>query len=227
MKGDGCINQVKTIKKRNGKEEPVNIVKVITVLQKADPDAAIEDIKDIANTVLAEVPETTEELRKNIETILIERGFTTMAKNYVVECYKNEERRNREKLDKSVLGLISRSNEEVMNENANKNPVILSTQRDLIAGELNKDIARKYIFPKNVMNAHDKGAIHIHDLDYAAQQMTNCCLINLEDMLQNGTVISGVKIDKPKSLRTAATLTSQISAAVAGAQFGKPYNLPN
>lgn len=188
---------------------------------------AYDEIKSIAVSVTDPVPETTEELRRKIETILIEKGFTKMAKNYVVECYKNEERRKREKLDKSVLGLISRSNEDVMNENANKNPVILSTQRDLIAGELNKDIARKYIFPKNVIEAHDKGVIHIHDLDYAAQQMTNCCLINLEDMLQNGTIISGVKIDKPKSLRTAATLTSQISAAVAGAQFGKPYNLPN
>lgn len=208
------------ITKRSGKKEELDISKIIRVLQKADPDANVEEIKSIANEVTNPCPETTEELRKKIESLLIEKGKITMARNYIVECYKNEQYRERKKLDEGILGLISRTNKDVMNENANKNPIIISTQRDLIAGEVNKDIARRYVFPKEVVEAHDRGVVYVHDMDYSSQQMTNCCLVNLEDMLQNGTIISGVKIDKPRSLRTAATVASQISAGIASSQYG-------
>lgn len=206
--------------KRNGKKEDFDITKIIKVLQKADSNTPVEEIKNIALFVADMSLETTEDVRRAIEEELIKRGKITMARNYIVECYKNEQYRERQKLDSNILNLINRTNKELMNENANKNPTIISTQRDLIAGEVNKDICTRYIFPKDVMEAHNKGAIHIHDLDYSAQHMTNCCLVNLEDMLQNGTCISGVRIDKPKSLRTAATVASQISASLASSQYG-------
>ena len=122
--------------------------------------------------------------------------------------------------DKNILGLLNFSNKEVIDENSNKNAKIVSTQRDLIAGEVSKDIARRMLIPKDILEAHDKGAIHFHDMDYIIQPMFNCCLINLEDMLNNGTVINGKMIDSPKSFQVACTVTTQIIAQVASGQYG-------
>ena len=122
--------------------------------------------------------------------------------------------------DKKILSLLGRSNEEAKQENANKNPVVNSTQRDYMAGEVSKDITRRFLLPKDILDAHEKGIIHFHDADYFAQPMYNCCLINLEDMLQNGTVITGTRIEKPHSFATACNISTQIIAQVASNQYG-------
>ena len=122
--------------------------------------------------------------------------------------------------DESILGLIRGTNEEAINENSNKNAYIASTQRDLVAGEVSKDLARRHLIPAHIVQAHDEGIIHYHDLDYALQQIPNCNLVNLKDMLDNGTVINGKRVDSPNSFLTACTIATQIMAQVASGQFG-------
>lgn len=144
-----------------------------------------------------------------------------VAKAYILYRYKRALIRKSNTTDKSIKELLDGTSEFWNTENSNKNAKWITTQRDYIAGITSKDIARRFIFPKEVMDAHDAGIIHIHDLDYAAQNtMTNCCLINLNDMLQNGTVINGVKIDRPHRLSTAMTIATQIIASVASSQYG-------
>ena len=122
--------------------------------------------------------------------------------------------------DDSILGLLDKSNEDVLNENSNKNGHLASTQRDLVAGEVSKDIARRKLIPAHIVQAHDEGAIHYHDMDYAIQPIHNCMLINLEDMLNNGTVINNKLVENPKSFATACTVTTQIIAQIASGQYG-------
>ena len=122
--------------------------------------------------------------------------------------------------DDSIIGLLDRTNEEVINENSNKNGMLASTQRDLIAGEVSKDIARRKLIPSHIVQAHDEGVLHYHDADYSMQSIFNCCLINLEDMLQNGTVINNKLVEKPKSFSTACTIVTQIIAQIASGQYG-------
>lgn len=212
------------VKKRNGKLEELDITKIIKVLQEADKvntdKTSPENIKEVALEVIAKDPRDTVEIRELVERELLEKGYVDLARSYIIGCYKEAAKRNKEGLDKNVLDLISQTNKDLMTENGNKNPTVISTQRDLIAGEVSKDIAKRYVFSTEVIEAHERGVIHVHDMDYSAQPMTNCCLINLEDMLQNGTMINRVKIDPPKSLRTAMTLTSQISAQVSSNQYG-------
>ena len=151
---------------------------------------------------------------------LIRCGQELTAKAYegyrAVQSFKRENNTT----DESILGLINRTNEEVMNENSNKNAVLISTQRDLIAGEISKDIARRKIIPAHIVQAHDEGVLHWHDADYQISPMFNCCLINLEDMLQNGTVINSKMVEKPKSFETACTIVTQIIAQIASSQYG-------
>ena len=151
---------------------------------------------------------------------LIRCGHELTAKAYegyrAVQSFKRETNTT----DESILGLVDRTNEEVMNENSNKNAVLISTQRDLIAGEISKDIARRKIIPAHIVQAHDEGVLHWHDADYQISPMFNCCLINLEDMLQNGTVINGKLVEKPKSFETACTVVTQIIAQIASSQYG-------
>lgn len=151
---------------------------------------------------------------------LIESNHEETAKAY--EGYRaiQEFKRENNTTDDSILGLLNYVNEEVMNENSNKNARIASTQRDLIAGEVSKDIARRKLIPSHLIQAHDEGAIHIHDLDYIMQPIFNCCLIDLEDMLKNGTVINGKMVETPKSFQVACTVTTQIVAQVASNQYG-------
>ncbi len=151
---------------------------------------------------------------------LIKYGNLATAKSY--ESYRSvqEFKRKMNTIDNDVLGILDKSNSEVINENSNKDAKIVSTQRDLIAGEVSKDIARRKLIPADILLAHDTGAIHFHDMDYIMQPMFNCCLINLEDMLTNGTVVNGKKIDSPKSFQVACTVTTQIIAQVASGQYG-------
>ena len=151
---------------------------------------------------------------------LIKYNHELTAKAYegyrAVQSFKRETNTT----DDSILGLLNRTNEEVMNENSNKNGVLASTQRDLIAGEISKDIARRKLIPAHIVQAHDNGVLHFHDLDYTMQNIFNCCLINLEDMLQNGTVINSKLVEKPKSFETACTVVTQIIAKIASSQYG-------
>lgn len=165
-------------------------------------------------------PMTIHSIEDEVYYRLIKYGNLSTAKAY--ESYRSvqEFKRQINTIDGDVLGILDRSNSEVINENSNKNAKIISTQRDLIAGEVSKDIARRKLIPADILLAHDTGAIHFHDMDYIMQPMFNCCLINLEDMLKNGTVINGKKIDTPKSFQVACTVTTQIIAQVASGQFG-------
>ena len=151
---------------------------------------------------------------------LIRYGQELTAKAYegyrAVQSFKREVNTT----DDSILGLLNKTNEEVMNENSNKDGVLASTQRDLIAGEISKDIARRKLIPAHIVQAHDNGVLHFHDLDYSMQRIFNCCLINLEDMLQNGTVINNKMVEKPKSFETACTIVTQIIAQIASSQYG-------
>lgn len=151
---------------------------------------------------------------------LIEQGHELTAKAYEGYRAVQEFKRNTNTTDESVIGLVNLTNKDVMNENSNKNSYLASTQRDLIAGEISKDIARRRLIPSHIVQAHDEGVLHWHDLDYTLQNIHNCMLINLEDMLQNGTVINEKLVEKPKSFETACTIVTQIIAQIASGQFG-------
>lgn len=214
--------------KKDGSKQDFDISKIISVLHRAnkkneqDEMVSPEGIKYIADEVSKLIFENieTSEIEKIIETKLIEKNMVQLARNYIIGCYDKRNIRHRQNLDDSILGILDESNEEVTMENANKNPSILSTQRDYMAGEISKDIVDRLLYSKEIVDAHKEGIIHLHDKDYISMKMTNCELINLEDMLQNGTVMNGVKIEKPKSLLTACTIASQISLAVSSCSYG-------
>lgn len=161
-----------------------------------------------------------EDINDLIEDELIFRNYNNLVRTFIQYRYNKELIRKSNTTDESILSLINLSNEEIKQENSNKNPTIASTQRDYMAGEVSKDLSRRLILPKEVVKAHDEGTIHFHDMDYFAQRIHNCDLVNLEDMLQNGTVISGTKIEKPHSFSTACNVATQIVAQVASSQYG-------
>lgn len=161
-----------------------------------------------------------EEIQDDVENRLMEEGVYEVAKAYIKYRYEHELLRNMSTLDGKVLSIADNVNETVIQENSNKNPAILSTQRDYIAGELSRDITNRLLLPEEITKAHEEGIIHFHDSDYYLQRMHNCCLVNLEDMLQNGTVISGTLIEKPHSFSTACNIATQIIAQVASNQYG-------
>ena len=161
-----------------------------------------------------------EEIQDDVETELMEEGVYAVAKAYIKYRYEHELMRNASTLDGKVLSIADNVNETVIQENSNKNPAILSTQRDYIAGELSRDITERLLLPEEITKAHEEGIIHFHDSDYYVQHMHNCCLVNLEDMLQNGAVISGTLIEKPHSFSTACNIATQIIAQVASNQYG-------
>ncbi len=161
-----------------------------------------------------------EEIQDDVETGLMEDGIYEVAKAYIKYRYEHELLRNTSTLDGKILSIADNVNETVIQENSNKNPAILSTQRDYIAGELSRDITERLLLPEEITKAHDEGVIHFHDSDYYVQHMHNCCLVNLEDMLQIGTVISGTLIEKPHSFSTACNIATQIIAQVASNQYG-------
>lgn len=161
-----------------------------------------------------------EEIQDDVEMELMREGEFSVARAYIRYRYEHELRRNESSVDAKVLSIVDNVNEEVIQENSNKNPTILSTQRDYIAGEVSRDISSKLLLPEEISKAHEEGIIHFHDTDYYVQRMHNCCLVNLEDMLQNGTVISGTMIEKPHSFSTACNIATQIIAQVASCQYG-------
>jgi len=163
---------------------------------------------------------TVEEIQDVVETKIMEFNATEIAKKYIVYRYKQELKRKANTTDEQIMSLIECNNEDVKQENSNKNPTINAVQRDYMAGEVSKDVAARLLLPADVVQAHKEGIIHFHDMDYYAQHMHNCDLVNLEDMLQNGTVISGTMIEKPKSFSTACNIATQIIAQVASNQYG-------
>ena len=217
--------------KRDGKEADFDKQKIINAITKANNEVEeIHRLSDVQIEAIADSIEdqirsinyamTVEDIQELVEKGIMEmRGFET-AQHYIRYRYKRTLARNANNLDNTILSLIDLQNEEIKQENSNKNPVINSTQRDYMAGEVSKDITRRLLLDKDIVEAHDKGIIHFHDMDYFAQRSNNCCLINLEDMLQNGTCISGTKIDKPHSFYTACNITTQIVAQVASSQYG-------
>ena len=161
-----------------------------------------------------------EEIQDFVEEEIMRQGAYKVAKSYITYRYRRELIRKSNTTDDHILTLIEGENEEVKQENSNKNPTVNSVQRDYMAGEVSKDITKRFLLPQDVIEAHENGLIHFHDTDYYAQHMHNCDLVNLEDMLQNGTVISGTMIEKPHSFSTACNIATQIIAQVASSQYG-------
>ncbi len=224
--------EVKTnVIKRNGEEVHFNSQKIINAVHKANEEVdrlhQMNDyqIRAIADNIANKVQESThavnvEDIQDMVETgIMAMRGYE-VAQKYVRYRYKRELTRKSNTTDNGILSLLDNINEEVNQENSNKNPVINSTQRDYMAGEVSKDLSRRVLLPEKIVRAHEEGIIHFHDTDYFAQREHNCDLINLEDMLQNGTVISETLIEKPHSFFTACNVTTQIVAQVASNQYG-------
>ena len=217
--------------KRNGKEVDFKPEKILTAIKKANKEVdALEKISESDfDEIVYNVVKDCESLRRavNVEEIqdfveeeLADNGYIEVARKYIRYRYNRELIRKSNTTDKSILALIEQENEELKQENSNKNPIVLSTQRDYMAGEVSKDLARRILLPEEIVKAHDEGIIHFHDMDYFAQHGYNCCLINLEDMLQNGTMISETKIDSPHSFATACNIATQIIAQVASNQYG-------
>ena len=217
--------------KRSGEEVVFDADKIEVALAKAN-DATIiskqislDEIKEIVKTVVEQCNDlkrsvSVEEIQDMVENALMLNNAFTVAHNYITYRYERALVRKANTTDKQILSLIGRYNEEVKQENSNKNPTVNSTQRDYMAGEVSKDITRRFLLPKDILDAHEQGIIHFHDSDYFAQPMYNCCLVNLDDMLQNGTVITGTKIEKPHSFATACNIATQIIAQVASNQYG-------
>ena len=217
--------------KRNGAEVEFDIVKIIAAVSKAN-DVAEEDarmtpvqIQRIAESVeiacqsLGRAP-TVEEIQDFVEHQIMAHGAFEVAKRYITYRYTRSLVRKSNTTDDKILSLIECNNEEAKQENSNKNPVVNSTQRDYMAGEVSRDLTNRLLLPEDIVKAHEEGIIHFHDTDYYAQHMHNCDLVNLEDMLQNGTVITGTLIERPHSFATACNIATQIVAQVASNQYG-------
>ena len=219
------------IRKRNGSEVKFNRNNIIEAISRANEKVRIEErltiqeIKDIAKTIEDDCKNSPvaigyKDIQKMVETSIMKAGKFEVATEYITFRYQKalEERKNT--IDDRVLSLLNGVNEDIQQENANKNPNIVSTMRDYMAGEVSKDISQRYLIPSDIYDAHKEGIIHFHDMDYFAMPIHNCCLINLDDMLQNGTIISGTQIDKPHTFRNACNIASQIVAQVASSQYG-------
>ena len=183
-------------------------------------DKSIQSIIDRLETITDTDTMSVEEIQNFIEKELMTRQYYTLAKEYITYRYKRDLVRKSNTTDESILSLLRNTNEEVAKENSNKKAVLNSTKRDLIAGEVNKDLSRRLLLPKHIIEAHDKGVIHFHDMDYFAMNEFNCCLPNFRDMLKNGTSINGVSIVTPKSFRVACNQATQIMAAISSNQYG-------
>ena len=214
--------------KRDGRIVDYDRSKVVTAIEKANNEvrrrekATKEDIKAIT-TYIEELDKKrmlVEDIQDVIEEKLMELGKYELAKKYIVYRYTRALVRKSNTTDESILGLIRNENKELAEENSNKNTVLASTQRDYIAGEVSRDLTRRMLLPEKISKANDEGVLHFHDADYFVQPIFNCCLINIGDMLDNGTVMNGKMIESPKSFQVACTVTTQIIAAVASNQYG-------
>lgn len=210
------------IKKRDGSLVAFNKDKIITAISKAGyvDDYTKENIAEYIERIAKETEMTVEDIQNIVEEKLMTSMYPEVAREYVRYRYKRELIRNTKGALSEVLDIVNLSNQDVNEENSNKNPVILSTQRDYMAGMVSKELSEKLLFPPDVMKAHKEGIIHVHDMDYAIQKMYNCALLDMEDMLQNGTVINGTMIEKPHSFATACNIATQIMAQVASNQYG-------
>jgi len=217
--------------KRSGEEQVFDLNKIINAISKAnqtvneDKRLSKDEIETIAYFVEAKGKGakralSVEEIQDLVENQIMSLNKYEVARNYITYRYTRALARQTNTTDKKILSLIDCNNEEVKQENSNKNPTINSVQRDYMAGEVSKDLCKRFLVPEDVMRAHEEGILHFHDADYFAQRMHNCDLVNLEDMLQNGTVISGTMIEKPHSFSTACNIATQIIAQVASNQYG-------
>lgn len=219
--------------KRDGREVVFNKSKIYNAVHRAadevDKIHPIKDKDELSKRITERLYSrykrrnrtiSVEEIQDDVETELMKEGRFDLAKAYIKYRYEHELLRNASTLDGKILSIADGVNETVIQENSNKNPTILSVQRDYIAGEVSRDVTNRQLLPDEIRQAHDEGIIHFHDSDYFVQHMMNCCLINLEDMLQNGTVISGTLIEKPHSFSTACNVATQIIAQVASNQYG-------
>lgn len=210
------------IKKRDGSLVDFNKDKIINAISKAGyvPLKLKKTIATLIEMAAKKETLTVEKIQDFVETELMLNYYPEVAREYVRYRYKRELIHNTKGALSEVLDIVNLSNQDVNEENSNKNPVILSTQRDYMAGMVSKELSEKLLFPPDVMKAHKEGIIHVHDMDYAIQKMYNCALLNMEDMLQNGTVINGTMIEKPHSFATACNIATQIMAQVASNQYG-------
>ena len=210
------------IKKRDGSLVDFNKDKIINAISKAGyvPLKLKKTIATLIEMAAKKETLTVEKIQDFVETELMLNYYPEVAREYVRYRYKRELIRNTKGALSEVLDIVNLSNQDVNEENSNKNPVILSTQRDYMAGMVSKELSEKLLFPPDVMKAHKEGIIHVHDMDYAIQKMYNCALLDMEDMLQNGTVIKGTMIEKPHSFATACNIATQIMAQVASNQYG-------
>ena len=217
--------------KRSGIEVDFDVTKIAAAVRKAND--SVVDYEKISEDEIAKLSETienacsnmqhtptVEDIQDMVENQLMSMKKFTLARNYITYRYRRELVRKSNTTDDQILSLIECNNEEVKQENSNKNPTVNSVQRDYMAGEVSKDITKRFLLPADIWDAHEKGIIHFHDSDYFAQHMGNCCLVNLEDMLQNGTVISETMIDTPKSFSTTCNIATQVVAQIASAQYG-------
>lgn len=214
--------------KRDGTITDYDRSKIVIAIEKANNEvdeverASNDEIQSILKYIEGKKRKRmlVEDIQDIIEDKLMEYGHYTLARTYIIYRYSRALVRKANTTDESILSLIRNSNKDVMEENSNKNAVMASTQRDLIAGEVSKDLTRRILLPEDISKAHDEGAIHFHDADYFLQPIFNCCLINIGDMLDNGTVMNGKLIESPKSFQVACTIMTQIIAAVASSQYG-------
>lgn len=220
------------IMKRSGERVPFDKTKIIVAISKANAEVGIKSqqvtedaIKKIADDIERAAIDTNrdysvEEIQDMVEDELMDTGKHMVARRYITYRYKHNEKRDSNGLDKRILAILRNTSDDAKEENSNKNTTIVSVQRDYMAGEWSRYYTEEYLLPKEITEAHKQGIIHFHDSDYAAMALHNCCLINLDDMLQNGTKISGTAIDTPKSYLTTCTVTSQVIAQVASMQYG-------
>lgn len=217
--------------KRSGTEEIFDVSKILKAIQKANNEVPAgerlldEQMNRIAENIVTHCEElqrslTVEEIQDLVENQIMKEAAFSVARKYITYRYQRALVRKSNSTDEQILSLLDHNNEEVKQENSNKNPTVNSVQRDYMAGEVSKDITKRFLLSREIVEAHEQGIIHFHDSDYFAQRMHNCCLVNLEDMLQNGTVISETMIEKPKSFSTACNIATQAIAQIASSQYG-------
>lgn len=219
---------MKRVIKRDGRTVDYDRNKILIAIRKANLE--VDDLEKISEEkiedIVAGIENTkrdtmqVEDIQDLIEQKLVAEGKYVLAKTYIIYRYSRELVRKANTTDESIMSLIKNSNKDVMEENSNKNATIASTQRDLIAGEVSKDLTKRLLLPEKIAKAHEEGILHFHDADYFVQPIFNCCLINIGDMLDNGTVMNGKLIESPKSFQVACTVVTQIIAAVASSQYG-------
>ena len=214
--------------KRDGRIVDYNRAKIVIAIQKANEEVKPKEkitskqIEEIADVVESSKKKNlqVEEIQDIIESELVKANKYALSKAYILYRYKRAMVRKSNTTDDTILSIIRNDNKELKEENSNKNTFLASTQRDYIAGEVSKDLTQRVLLPEKIVEAHKNGILHFHDMDYFVQPIHNCCLINIKDMFENGTVMNGKLIETPKSFRVACTVMTQIIAAVASNQYG-------